>query len=201
MTPPSLLPINLVCFGGMCLGEVLGKALAPLNCRGIALPELLLCGVGGVCARAADVGGYFIAILATAPPLRMMFPLAARFATSNLPDCWRCYGGDVCNCPNVLFCRCPRQTNPLLIVDELIRESSKELKAARCPVVCTDDLLVKKVGVNANDAELGDEIAVHPQLVGMDPVVLVNGASAIIVLGNRLWLGNLNDDFVQRRPA
>ena len=50
---------------------MLGKALAPLNCHGIAEPELLLCGVRGVCARAADVGGYFIAILATAPPLQL----------------------------------------------------------------------------------------------------------------------------------
>ncbi len=85
--PPPSLVIVLVCFGGMCLGDMLGKALASLNCRGIAEPELLLCGVGGVCARAADVGGYFIATLATAPLLRMMFPLAARLATSSLPDC------------------------------------------------------------------------------------------------------------------
>ena len=52
--PPSLVPIVLVCLGGMCLGNFLGKALAPLNCRGIAEPELLLGGVGGVRARAAD---------------------------------------------------------------------------------------------------------------------------------------------------
>jgi hypothetical protein len=60
-----------------------------------------------------------------------------------------------------------------LVVDELIRESSKELEAARRPVVCADDLLKKKVGVDANDAEdtelvpmFGAEIAVQPQLVG-----------------------------------
>ena len=199
MTPPSLLPINLVCFGGMCLGEVLGKALAPLNCRGIALPELLLCGVGGVCARAADVGGYFIAILATAPLLHMMFPLAARLASSSLLDCWHCYSGGVRDCPCILFCRCPRQTNPLLIVNELVHKSSKELEAACRPVVCTDDLLVKKVGVNANNAEdseveplcpiLCGKIVVHPQLVGTDPVVSVNGAGAIVVLGDCLLAG------------
>ncbi len=133
--PPSLVLIVLVCFGGMCLGDVLGKALAPLNCCWIAEPELLLCGICGVCARATDLGGYFIAILATAPPLHMMFPLAARLATSSLPDCWRCYGGGICGCPRVLLCPCPRQTNPLLIVNELVCESSKELKAACGPVV------------------------------------------------------------------
>jgi hypothetical protein len=60
-----------------------------------------------------------------------------------------------------------------LVVDELIRESSKELEAARRPVVCADDLLKKKVGVDANDAEdtelvpmFGAKIAVQPQLVG-----------------------------------
>ncbi len=60
--------------------------------------------------------------------------------------------------------------------------------------------MIKKVGVNANDAEyfeveflcpiLGGEIAVHQQLVGTDPVVSVDGAGAIVVLGDCLWLGN-----------
>jgi hypothetical protein len=63
-----------------------------------------------------------------------------------------------------------------LVVDKLVRESSKELEAACRPVVCADDLLKKKVGVDANDAEdteveplvpmFGAEIAVQPQLVG-----------------------------------
>jgi len=41
----------------------------------------------------------------------------------------------------------------LLVVNKLIRESSKELEAAHHPAVSADDLLKKKVGVDANDAE------------------------------------------------
>ena len=60
-----------------------------------------------------------------------------------------------------------------LVVDKLVRESSKELEAACRPVVCADDLLKKKVCVDANDAEdteveplFGAEIAVQLQLIG-----------------------------------
>ena len=186
----------------MCLGNVLGKALTPLNCHGIAEPELLLGGVGGMRAPAADVDGLFLAFLATAPPMCMMFPLAAWLATSSPHDCWRCCSGGIRDCPRFLFCRCPCQTNPLLIVDELVRKSPKELEAACHPVVCTDNLLVKKVGVNANNAYdseveplfpiLGGEIVVHLQLVGTDPVVSVEGAGTIIVLGDCFWLMTLS---------
>ncbi len=72
--------------------------------------------------------------------------------------------------------RSPRHATILLVVNELVRESSKELEAARRPVVCAVDLLKKKLGVDANDAEdtevgplvpmFGAEIAVQPQLVG-----------------------------------
>ncbi len=92
-----------------------------------------------------------------------------------LPDCrLRCIGGTIP--PRVCIRRSPRNPNPRLIVDQLILEPSKELKAAPRPVVCTDDLLEKKVGIDANDAEdtdveplvpmFGAEIAVQPQLVG-----------------------------------
>ena len=190
--------------------NVLGEAIAPLHHRWVAEPELLLRGIGGVRVRAADVGKMLCAALDAAPSLMVAVHVAG-LESNGSPDFCCCCGGVVRDCPRVLFCHCPRQTNPLLIVDELVRESSKEPEAARCPVICTDDLLVKMVGVNTNDAEdseveplcpiLGGKIAVHPQLVGMDPVVSVNGAGAIVVLGDRLWLGNLDDDLVRRRPA
>ncbi len=47
----------------------------------------------------------------------------------------------------------------------------------------------------------GGKIAAYLQLVGADPVVSVDGAGAIVVLGNCLWLGDLNNDLVRRRPA
>ncbi len=92
-----------------------------------------------------------------------------------LPDCrLRCVGGTIP--PRVYIRRGLRNPNPLLIVDELVREPSKELEAAPCPVVCADDLLEKKVSIKANDAEdtdvepffpmFGAKIAVQTQLVG-----------------------------------
>ena len=61
-----------------------------------------------------------------------------------LPDCrLRCVGGTIP--PRVWIRRSPRNPNPLLIVDELVREPSKKLEAACCPVVCMDNLLLKKV--------------------------------------------------------
>ncbi len=49
----------------------------------------------------------------------------------------------------------------------------------------------------------GGKIAAYLQLVGADPdpVVSVDGAGAIVVLGNCLWLDDLDNDLVQRRPA
>ena len=161
----------------MCLGIILGKALAPLNCCRIAEPELFLGGVGGVRARAADVDGLLLAFLATTPSPHVMFPLAAWLATSSPLDCRRrCSYG--INHPCFLICCSLRQANPILFVDKHVRETSKELEAACLPVVCTDDLLEKKVCINANDAEdsevepsipmSGGEVVVHPQLIGTD---------------------------------
>ena len=43
------------------------------------------------------------------------------------------------------------------------------------------------------------KIAIHPQLIGADPVVPANGAGAIIVFLDRLWLGDLNYCLVRWR--
>jgi hypothetical protein len=61
VTPPTsrflhpLVLIVLMCLGDMCLGDVLGKALAPLHRRGVAEPGLLLGGVCGMHALIADI--------------------------------------------------------------------------------------------------------------------------------------------------
>ena len=47
----------------------------------------------------------------------------------------------------------------------------------------------------------GGEIAVQPQLVGINSVVSVNGAGALVIICDRLWLGNLDDHLVRRRPS
>ncbi len=47
----------------------------------------------------------------------------------------------------------------------------------------------------------GGEIAVHPQLIGADPVMPVDGAGALVVLCDCLWLGNLDNDLVWQRLA
>ena len=69
-----------------------------------------------------------------------------------------------------------------------------------------DHLLKKRVGINADDAEdseveplvpmSGGKIAVHPQLIGMDPVVPVNGAGTLVICCSHLWLGDLNNDLL-----
>ena len=51
------------------------QSICSFNCHGIAEPELLLGGVSGVCTRTADVDGLLLVFLATAPPLRVCFPL------------------------------------------------------------------------------------------------------------------------------
>jgi hypothetical protein len=71
-----------------------------------------------------------------------------------------------------------------------------------------DNLLEKKLGVNADDARdsvveplvpmFGGEIAAHPQIVRVDPVVPADGACALVVLCDCLWLGNLDSDLVWR---
>ena len=43
------------------------------------------------------------------------------------------------------------------------------------------------------------KIVVYPQLVGADPVVLVNCAGAIVVFLDHLWLGDLNNYLVRWR--
>ncbi len=65
--------------------------------------------------------------------------------------------------------------NPLLVVNALVCEPSKKLDAAHCPVVvvCIDDLLEKKLGVDTDDAKDSEveplasmfvgKIVVHPQ--------------------------------------
>jgi len=147
--------------------EVLGEALAPLH--RLAEPELFLVGVGWVRALAADVDCLLCASFAATSSLCAMIPLA--LFLECLPDHRRRSCGDVLTCR-----RSPRHATILLVVDELVCESSKELEAARCPIVCVDDLLEKKIGVDANDAKdtnveplvpmFGAEIAVQPQLVG-----------------------------------
>ena len=60
-------------------------------------------------------------------------------------------------CPSrgvvLTLCRSSPHARILLDADELVHKSSKELKAACRPLVCTDNLLEKKVGVGANDAK------------------------------------------------
>ena len=151
----------------MLVVDVLCEALVPLH--RLAEPELFLVGVGGVRALAADVDCLLRASFAATSSLRAMIPLA--LFLECLPDHRRRSRGDV-----LTRRRSPRHATILLVVDELVRESSKELEAARRPVVCEDNLLKKKVGVDANDAEdteveplvpmFGAEIAVQPQLVG-----------------------------------
>ena len=69
----------------------------------------------------------------------------------------------------------------------------------------------KKVGIDADDAEdseveplvpmSGGKIAVHPQLIGTDPVVPVDGTGTLVICCNRLRLGDLNNDRVRWRTT
>ena len=113
--------------------------------------------------------------------------------------------------PCFLFRCCSRQANPLVVVDELVCELAKEFEATYLLVVRMDDLLGKKVGIDADDAEdseveplvpmSGGEIAVHPQVVGEDPVVSVDGAGTLVICRDRLWLGDLDNDSVWWRTT
>ncbi len=88
-------------------------------------------------AQAADEDSLLFAALAAASPLRMMISLA--LFLERPPDCMhRCRGGILTHC------RSPRHASVLLVVDELVHKSSKELEAFRCPVVCAEDLLEKR---------------------------------------------------------
>ena len=132
--------IVLVCLGSMCLGNVLGKALAPLNCRGIAETELLLQFVCIVHAQAADLGCQRLAFAAETPSLSMMPPLAAlevRCLPYRRPSTGGNGGG------HLVHNGSSRRTHTLLVRDELVREPSKEFKAACCPNVCMNNLLEK----------------------------------------------------------
>ena len=124
--------------------DVLGEALAPLH--RLAEPELLLVGISGVGAHAADKDCLPCAVLAAVSPLPSMILLALFLV--HPPDHRRCSRGVV-----LTRCRSSCHARILLVVDELVRESSKELEAAHRPLVCMDNLLEKKVGVDANDAE------------------------------------------------
>jgi hypothetical protein len=74
-----------------------------------------------------------------------------------------------------------------------------------------DHLLEKKVGIDADDAEdskveplvptSGGKIAVHPQLIGANHVVSVDGAGTLVICCNRLRLGDLNNDRVRWRTT
>jgi hypothetical protein len=111
--------------------------------------------------------------------------------------------------PCFLFRCCSRQANPLVVVDELVCELAKEFEATYLLVVRMDDLLGKKVGIDTDDAEdseveplvpmSGGKIVVHPQLIGADPVVPVDGAGTLVICRNRLRLGDLNNDSVRWR--
>ncbi len=47
----------------------------------------------------------------------------------------------------------------------------------------------------------GGKIAVHPQFVGKDPVVPVDGAGTLVICHDRLWLGDLDNDHVRWRTT
>ena len=57
----------------MFLPDVLSEALAPLRCRRVAEPKLLLSFVRVMRARAADIGRLLCAPSATAPSLIVSF--------------------------------------------------------------------------------------------------------------------------------
>ena len=165
-SPPLILIVPTPIGLAVLVLDVLGEALAPLRGCWVAEPELLLDGVGGVRAHAAVKDCLLRAGFVFASPLRATIPLV--LLLDCLPDRRRCSRGGV-----LTRRQSPRHATILLVVDKLVRESSKELEAARRPGVCADDLLKKKVGVDTNDAEdtkveplFGAEIAVQLQLVG-----------------------------------
>jgi hypothetical protein len=183
--------------------DVLGEAIIPLRRRRVAEPELLLCGVGGMRAHAADINIMLRAALDAAPSLIAALHLAALESKGALDP------RPPTSC-SATACR-PRHANPLVVVDELVRELAKEFEAACLLVVRMDHLLKKKVGIDADDAKdsevehlvpmSGGEIAVHPQFVGADPVVPVNGAGTLVICCHRPRLGDLDNDLFRWRTT
>jgi hypothetical protein len=95
-------------------------------------------------AQAADERRLLIAVLALAPPLIVVLPIATLLEVECHPHCWHRSGGHfVC-----ILTRCgrSRHTNPLLILNELVCERSKELEAACLLVVCMDYCFIEKEG-------------------------------------------------------
>ena len=74
--------------------DMLGEAIAPLHRRWVAEPELLLHGIGGVRARAADVGRMLRAALDAAPSLIVAVQVAG-LEWNGPPDRWCCCSGVV----------------------------------------------------------------------------------------------------------
>jgi hypothetical protein len=70
LTPPILIAYAPICFAVLGM-DVLGKTLAPLHCRGIAEPELLLLQVSCVPAHASDKDCLLLAALAAMIPLAL----------------------------------------------------------------------------------------------------------------------------------
>ncbi len=126
-------------------------------------------------AHTADIDRMLLPVLASAPSLNDMIPLDAQLVTNSPPDSRRCCSSGVHDPPppRVLFCRCFFQAFLPLLVNDLVCKPSKELKAAGCPVVRTDNLLGKNEGIDTDDAEdsavkplppmFGGKIAVHLQ--------------------------------------
>jgi hypothetical protein len=203
--PPLILliaPIPLI----VLVVDVLCEALAPLH--SLAEPELFLVGIGGVRALTADVDCLLRASFAAASSLPAFSPLLLPLVL--LPECLLNHRRH--SRSGILTHRQSlSHATILLVVNELVRESSKELEAARRPLVCSDDLLKKEVSIDANNAQDTEveplvpmfraEIAVQPQLVGADPVVSVDRAGALVISLNCLRLVNLDDHLVGRRLA
>ena len=123
--------------------DVLGEAITPPHRRRVAEPELLLCGISGVRAHAADINRMLRAALDAAPSLIAALHLAALESKGAL-DRRRCCVGGVHDPPHVLFRRHPRHANPLVVVDELVRDLAKEFEATYHLVVRMDHLLEKR---------------------------------------------------------
>ena len=149
------------------------------------------------------------AALDAAPSLIAALHLAALESKGALDRRQGCIGG--IHDPPTSCSATTRVMQIPLLVDELVRKLAKEFKAACLLVVRMDHLLKKKVGVDTDDAEdsevetlvpmSGGEIAVHPQLVGADPVVLVNGAGTLVICCDHIQLGDLDNDLVRWRTT
>ena len=115
--PPLILIVPTPIRLAVLVLDVLGEALAPLRGCWVAEPELLLGGVGGVRAHAADKDCLLRAGFVFASPLRATIPLA--LLLDCLPDRRRCSRGGV-----LTHRRSPRHATINLVVDELVRKCS-----------------------------------------------------------------------------